>query len=32
MRAALGEFLDMRDAMLAKARASGFFDAMKEAA
>lgn len=26
MRAALAEFLDMRDAMLAKARSSGFFD------
>ena len=32
MRAALTEFLDMRDEMLAKARASGFFDAVKEAA
>ena len=33
MRAALGEFLDMRDAMLAKARASGFFEAqVREAA
>jgi hypothetical protein len=32
MDAALREFLDMRDAMLAKARASGFFEALKEAA
>lgn len=31
LRAALGEFLDLRDAMLAKARASGFF-AMADAA
>jgi hypothetical protein len=32
MRAALAEFLDMHDAMLVQARASGFFNAMKEAA
>jgi hypothetical protein len=32
MRAALTEFLDMRDEMLAKARASGFFQAQREAA
>ncbi len=32
MRAALAEFLDMRDAMLVQARASGFFEARQEAA
>jgi YqaJ-like viral recombinase domain len=32
MRAALAEFLDLRDAMLVQARASGFFEAQKEAA
>jgi hypothetical protein len=32
MRAALGEFLDMRDAMLEQAKASGFFNAQQEAA
>jgi hypothetical protein len=32
MRAALSEFLDMRDAMLEQARASGFFAAIKQAA
>ncbi len=32
LRAALGEFLDMRDAMLEQARASGFFEAAKAAA
>lgn len=32
MRLALAEFLDMRDEMLAKARSSGFFAAIKEAA
>jgi hypothetical protein len=32
MRAALGEFLDLRDAMLEQARASGFFEAAKAAA
>jgi hypothetical protein len=32
MRAALTEFLDMRDAMLVKARASGCFDAIRLAA
>ena len=32
LRAALTEFLDMRDEMLAKARASGFFEAIREAA
>jgi hypothetical protein len=32
MRAALGAFLDLRDAMLEQARASGFFEAVKVAA
>jgi hypothetical protein len=32
MRAALAEFLDMRDAMLERARASGFFDIRQELA
>jgi hypothetical protein len=32
MRVALSEFLDMRDEMLAQARASGFFEAIREAA
>ncbi len=32
MRAALAEFLDMRDSMLERARSSGFFNPVKEAA
>jgi hypothetical protein len=32
MNSALVEFLELRDAMLVKARASGFFEAMKQAA
>jgi hypothetical protein len=32
LEAALSEFLDIRDAMLMKARASGFFEQFKQAA